>query len=226
MLRSGNLVDVEPEHRTNPHHETSRVTDRMRNIIISGLVGLVIGSSVSGFTDVPADHKYVQDIRIAKARGIFAGYGDGTFGPDDRLTEQQMSIVFKRMFTTDNGDFQITRGEAAAFMVAGDDRLEDRNPTVCNVTTDVPSSGNSTDAGGQWVVDQTTGTGNLVWVPDTTTTTTTTTLPCSGTVTGISNHRDIAGNCVKPDYFRHCPTGYHTHDRSHGACHKNDHSDL
>jgi hypothetical protein len=44
----------------------------------------------TAFTDVPASHWASGFINIATQSGIVAGYGDGTFGPEDPVTYEQM----------------------------------------------------------------------------------------------------------------------------------------
>ena len=48
----------------------------------------------------------------ATDRGWFVGFDDGTFRPDDPLTEEHAAIVFARVFPEG-----ITRAEFAAFLI-------------------------------------------------------------------------------------------------------------
>ncbi|SER44871.1 Spore germination protein YaaH [Gracilibacillus ureilyticus] len=54
-----------------------------------------IGNS---FSDVPKSFWGHEDIEIAKQHGIFHGRGDGSFGPDQELTREQMAKVFDNIF--------------------------------------------------------------------------------------------------------------------------------
>lgn len=45
------------------------------------------------FTDVSADSKYANAISWAVEQGLVSGYGDGTFGPEDSITLEQLAVV-------------------------------------------------------------------------------------------------------------------------------------
>ena len=46
-------------------------------------------ATATNFTDVPASHWAAGYVKIANQKGIIAGYGDGTFGPDAEVTYEQ-----------------------------------------------------------------------------------------------------------------------------------------
>ena len=48
------------------------------------------------FTDVAEGAWYAEAIRWAAANGIVNGYGDGTFGPNDQLTREQLAVILCR----------------------------------------------------------------------------------------------------------------------------------
>lgn len=50
----------------------------------------------SAFADVAPGAWYQKAVAWAAASGIADGYGDGRFGPGDRITRQQMAAVFHR----------------------------------------------------------------------------------------------------------------------------------
>ena len=52
--------------------------------------------SGSAFRDVPAGRWYSDAITWAHTAGIVVGYGDGTFGPHDTLTREQMAVLLYR----------------------------------------------------------------------------------------------------------------------------------
>lgn len=64
-------------------------------------MGLEIAASMAEgatqFTDVPASHWASGYINIATQRGIIQGYPDGTFGPDQEVTNQEALTIFIRM---------------------------------------------------------------------------------------------------------------------------------
>ena len=48
------------------------------------------------FPDVRADFYYAQPISWAEANGIVTGYEDGTFGPEDNITREQLAAILYR----------------------------------------------------------------------------------------------------------------------------------
>lgn len=53
-------------------------------------------ADTSNFTDVENGSWYADAVNWAAANGIVGGYGDGTFGPDDPITREQMATIFYR----------------------------------------------------------------------------------------------------------------------------------
>ena len=45
------------------------------------------------YTDVNADSPYYQAIRWVTGQGLMSGYGDGSFGPEDTLTREQLMVI-------------------------------------------------------------------------------------------------------------------------------------
>ena len=50
----------------------------------------------ANFTDTDSGAYYAAALRWAVREGIIAGHGDGTFGPDDALTREQMALILYR----------------------------------------------------------------------------------------------------------------------------------
>lgn len=48
------------------------------------------------FADVPNSQWFAQGIAWASARGIVGGYGNGSFGPNDPLTNEQLAVILWR----------------------------------------------------------------------------------------------------------------------------------
>lgn len=48
------------------------------------------------YTDVDQEAEYAEAVRWATSQGIACGYGDGTFGPDDMVTREQMAVILYR----------------------------------------------------------------------------------------------------------------------------------
>lgn len=55
---------------------------------------IAIGNS--SFTNVADGAWYAEAIRWAPSRGIVGGYGNGTFGPDDPITREQLTVMLWR----------------------------------------------------------------------------------------------------------------------------------
>ncbi len=51
----------------------------------------------AGFQDVPDGAWYSDAVNWASQSGIMEGYGDGTFGPDDSITREQMAAALWRL---------------------------------------------------------------------------------------------------------------------------------
>ena len=47
----------------------------------------------STFTDVAAGTWYASAVNWAAANGVVSGYGDGTFGPNDNVTREQVAMI-------------------------------------------------------------------------------------------------------------------------------------
>ncbi|MBQ7037070.1 MAG: S-layer homology domain-containing protein [Clostridia bacterium] len=65
--------------------EAAAVVVRLKNL---GDAANAAGATV--FTDVPADHWAAGYVNFAQQSGIINGYGDGTFGPSDPVTYEQI----------------------------------------------------------------------------------------------------------------------------------------
>ena len=87
--------------------------------------GLTVGAALaaSGFVDVADNHRASAEITAAHQVGVFQGYGDGTFRPDNKLTRGQAELVIHRMLTwqgtDDDGNFEISRADAAVLAMSG-----------------------------------------------------------------------------------------------------------
>lgn len=66
------------------------------------------------YSDVTADQWYSDGIAWATEVGIFEGYGDGTFGPNDPITREQLASIFYRYARYKGYDISAT-GDLAQF---------------------------------------------------------------------------------------------------------------
>jgi|GEM_PF-4471555 len=70
-----------------------------RAMIVTTLYRLAGEPAANGktvFDDVAADSWYAKAVAWAAANGIAMGYGDGRFGPDDRITREQFAAIMYR----------------------------------------------------------------------------------------------------------------------------------
>ena len=74
------------------------------------------------FSDVPEGQWYSEAVRWAASEKLVAGYGDGCFGANDPITQEQLNLIFQRYtgqpVTKDIPDFDgsskpVTRAQAA-----------------------------------------------------------------------------------------------------------------
>ena len=60
------------------------------------------------FSDVPEGQWYSEAVRWAASETLVAGYGDGRFGTNDPITQEQLDLIFQR-YT----DRPVSRGQPA-----------------------------------------------------------------------------------------------------------------
>ena len=68
------------------------------------------GAAQTGFSDVPADHKYAAAIKNASENGYMNGDGSGSFRPNDRITATECFAALVRLLNADfaagSGNFE------------------------------------------------------------------------------------------------------------------------
>ncbi len=72
------------------------LTRGMMAAILWRMEGSPTPSGENPFTDVPADEYYTDATTWTKEQGIFEGYGNNLFGPNDPITRQQLAAIFYR----------------------------------------------------------------------------------------------------------------------------------
>ena len=120
---------------------------------LSAVAGTAFAAASRAFTDVGDDHEHAAEIAAAHQIGVFNGYGDGTFRPDGQLTQRQAENVIWRILswhgTDDDGNFEITRADAAALAMSGLCGLDyDRIPGCAEVvpqTAEEPRASGASD---------------------------------------------------------------------------------
>ena len=87
--------------------------------ILYRLAGQPTSASTSAFSDVAVGQWYSDAVSWASANGIVSGYGDGTFGPKDTVTREQLAAILYRFAQTQSEDVTQT-GALSSFTDGGD----------------------------------------------------------------------------------------------------------
>lgn len=64
--------------------------------ILHNLEGKPIVNYLMRFADVPVSAWYAEAVRWAAAEGVVNGYGNGMFGPNDKITREQLAVMLWR----------------------------------------------------------------------------------------------------------------------------------
>lgn len=94
-----------------PGMTTSRA---MIATILWRLSGSPAAGDAPGFDDVDEGTWYTEAVRWAAAEGVVKGYGDGTFGPADPITREQLALMLWRYAgspAAEGGELAFTDGE-------------------------------------------------------------------------------------------------------------------
>ncbi len=72
--------------------------DMSRGMLVTVLYRLAYEpeAGIPAFPDVATDTWYSDAVAWAASSGVITGYGDGSFGPDDPITREQMATIFYR----------------------------------------------------------------------------------------------------------------------------------
>ncbi len=103
VIRGVNQDNFEPER------EISRAEFA---VIIVKALGLKPGVGSGKFTDVNASDWYNADIKTALQYQIISGYGNGKFGPNDRITREQAMAMISRAMNITKLAVEFKDGEA------------------------------------------------------------------------------------------------------------------
>ena len=94
LLTALKVIQGNPDGSFNPKGTLTRA--EAATIITKVLGAGDITASTDKFTDVKADFWGMPFIAYCVAEGVVAGYGDGTFGPNDKLTGYQWATMLLR----------------------------------------------------------------------------------------------------------------------------------
>lgn len=70
------------------------------------------------FDDVRSGMWYTDAISWAAAQNIVSGYGDGTFGPDDSITREQMAVILYRYAALPNASSEALKNYTDASQIS------------------------------------------------------------------------------------------------------------
>jgi hypothetical protein len=91
------------------------MTRSMFVAVLGRLSGSVDGGTyTAAFSDTDSGSWYMPYISWASANGIVSGYGNGTFGPDDNVSREQMALFLYRYAKTAGFDVNIAPGSNMA----------------------------------------------------------------------------------------------------------------
>lgn len=115
-----------PAIQLNPQGELTR--EQAAKLTVYTLLGATaadrLTAAVAPFTDVPAGRWSAGFIAYCKNQGIVSGYGDGTFGPTDKVTgDQYAKMMLKALGYGVNGEFTGTQWQADVARQAQDINL-------------------------------------------------------------------------------------------------------
>ena len=84
--------------------------------IIVRALGLEVGTDENKFNDVKSTDWYCGYIETTSSCGIITGYGNGTFGPNDKLTREQAMAMTARAMEITGLDSALTDSEIGTLL--------------------------------------------------------------------------------------------------------------
>ncbi|NDI36027.1 alkaline phosphatase [Chengkuizengella sediminis] len=70
-------------------------------LLLQRALDLEVSDNKAVFKDVSESHPYAEAIAAVTEAGIFQGYGNGEFGVNEKLTNEQLIVVFEKAFQKD-----------------------------------------------------------------------------------------------------------------------------
>ncbi len=86
------------------------LTRAMTAVILYRIEGEPDAAFAGSFSDVPEGAWYTDAVEWATANSILAGYGDGTFGPSDPVTTEQLAVILYRAAMMSGNDVSAMSG--------------------------------------------------------------------------------------------------------------------
>lgn len=95
-LISQNVISLDDKGNYYPNKSITRAEAA---VMLQRALNLEMPTDLNAFKDVNENHPYAKEIAATKAKGIFKGKADGTFGVNDVLTREQMATILVRAFS-------------------------------------------------------------------------------------------------------------------------------
>ena len=111
-LRSENIVNGITDTLYYPDLSTKRGDFA---VVLNRMLKLDEGKTV--FTDVPSYSYYAQAIANCASAGIYIGYGDGTFKPENIITREEMMVIIAKLMNNGSSlDYKDTYSALESFL--------------------------------------------------------------------------------------------------------------
>ena len=92
-VKANNLMNGNTETQFNPEQSLTRA---MLATVLWRQAGKPEVNFQLQFTDLAAGQWYTEAIRWAAGEGLVNGYGEGLFGPEDIITQEQLNLIINR----------------------------------------------------------------------------------------------------------------------------------
>ncbi|MFB0846618.1 invasin domain 3-containing protein [Paenibacillus oleatilyticus] len=118
-MNSRMIVDGVDENRFAPEAEITRAE---LAALLARAMGLPKAGDQAGFRDVSETNWYSGAVAAVKAYGIMDGFGDGTFGPDRKVSRQEAIVTLVRALRLADADSAASHGAGQADLTVYTDR--------------------------------------------------------------------------------------------------------
>ena len=96
QTQAASLMRLPKQNEVQEPENTDIVTRGELAIMLYEQAGKPEVNSDGIYTDVDTDSRYFQAVRWITSQGLMGGYGDGSFGPEDTLTREQLMVILWR----------------------------------------------------------------------------------------------------------------------------------
>ena len=96
QTQAASLMLLPKQNQVQEPENTDIVTRGELAIMLYEQVGKPPVNSDGIYTDVDANSRYFQAVRWITSQGLMSGYGNGSFGPENTLTREQLMVILWR----------------------------------------------------------------------------------------------------------------------------------